>query len=188
MEQLSADLTRFDFHVNRFLGSQDVKQMTVEEVGQYILLLLEAWTLHKGASLPNDMNYLCMVARSKRISPRVMKKFVLVTMDGEDGPEQRLRNKRLFEEWNKALNRYQRYSRGARKTNEKRWGNESLGDSLGDSLSDSLSESPSERYPTAIPYHTNPTQSRPTQKDLERPSESRLKELEQLRKEMRDDE
>lgn len=159
MENFSADLTRFDFHVNRFLGSEDVQQMTAEEVGQYILLLCEAWRLHKGASLPKDKQYLSRVARVKTVSPRVMKKFHTVEIETSDGTiEVRIRNQRLYEEWQKAVNRYQKFSKGARKTNETRWGSESP--------SDSPSDSGSERQATAIPYQSIPDHSVPDQKEV----------------------
>jgi uncharacterized protein YdaU (DUF1376 family) len=189
VESLSADLTRFDFHVNRFLDSEDVQQMSAEEVGQYILLLCEAWRLHKGASLPNNQSYLTRIARGP-VSPNVMKKFSLVTLDMENGLEDRLRNKRLYEEWQKAINRYRKFSNNARRTNEKRW-SESPSESLIDSSIDSSGESPSQCLSTAIPYHTNPNHSIPNQKDfaeIERAGkERRLAELEKLRK-GRDDE
>lgn len=148
MEKLSADLTRFDFHVNRFLDSEDVQQMTAEEVGQYILLLCQAWKLHKDATLPNDERYLNRVARVEKISPIVMKKFSHITVEIDGVKEHRLRNKRLYEEWQKAMNRYRRFAEGGRNSAARR------------NLVASTLEAPSDHL-AAIPYHTNPDQSNP---------------------------
>jgi uncharacterized protein YdaU (DUF1376 family) len=150
VETLSADMTRFDFHVNRFLDSEDVQRMSAEEVGQYILLLCEAWRLHKEATLPADPDYLSRVARVRKVSPRVMKKFFPVDMQTLDGKEVRLRNKRLFEEWQKAINRYQRFVIGGKNSAAKR--------SSFQAPSNHLQEDASNQG-AAIPYHSIPYQS-----------------------------
>lgn len=150
MEKLSADLTRFDFHVNRFLDSEDVQQMTAEEVGQYILLLCQAWKLHKDATLPNDERYLKRVARVEKVSPIVRKKFSIVTVEIDGVKEHRLRNKRLYDEWLKAMNRYKRFSEGGKNSAARR------------NLVASNLEAPSNHH-AAIPYHTNPYHTNPYQ-------------------------
>lgn len=110
---MGADLTRFDFHAFRFMRSENVRAMNAEEVGQYILLLCEAWLTGKDASLPDDPPYLAQLARVKTISPRVMKQFKKVqTQWGE-----RLQNETLFEEWLIANQR----SDNGRKAVEARW-------------------------------------------------------------------
>ncbi len=97
-----ADLTRFDFHVHRFLNSEDVERMTAEEVGQYILLLCKSWILEKDASLPDDLEYMARHARArKEVSPLVLKKFPLVeTQFGV-----RRQNPTLYAEWKLAQER-----------------------------------------------------------------------------------
>ena len=90
-----ADLTRFDFHVNRFLYSEDVQLMSAEEVGQYFLLICHAWMIGKNASLPNNPTLLCKYARSAVISGLVMSKW-------EEGKDGRLYNAALSKEWDAA--------------------------------------------------------------------------------------
>jgi uncharacterized protein YdaU (DUF1376 family) len=90
-----ADLTRFDFHVVRFMNSYDVEVMTAEEVGQYLLLLCKAWLLAKGTSLPNDLAYLAKIARVSEVSDRVLGKFPIVETEWGE----MRRNQTLYEEW-----------------------------------------------------------------------------------------
>jgi uncharacterized protein YdaU (DUF1376 family) len=92
-----ADLTRFDFHVTRFLYSEDVQLMSAEEVGQYILLICHAWMAGKNASLPNNPSLLAKYARSEKVSPLVMSKW-----EESDG---RLYNRGLSREWKEANTR-----------------------------------------------------------------------------------
>jgi len=108
-----AELTRFDFHVNRFLNSEDVENMTAEEVGQYILLLCHAFVKGREASLPDDPAVFARYARVKKVSDLVMKKFPLV--ETEWG--QRRRNTPLYEEYLRAQAR----SEGGRKAVAERW-------------------------------------------------------------------
>src|ERR1700730_11776339 len=98
---MPTEYTRFDFHVHDFLNSEDVKQMTAEEVGQYILLLCEAWVIGKEATLPDNPKYLARIARVPEVSPLVMSKFYKVEM--ECGP--RLRNKGMYIEWQATVKR-----------------------------------------------------------------------------------
>jgi uncharacterized protein YdaU (DUF1376 family) len=110
------DLTRFDFHAMRFAHSEAVKAMTAEEVGQYILLLCDAWLLQKDASLPDDVAYLTIVAKGK-VSPRVLRQFPLV--DTQWGS--RRRNDVLYIEWNRVKERSESASERGIKGNEVRW-------------------------------------------------------------------
>lgn len=92
---------RFDFYVDNFLNSEEVKVMTAEEVGQFILLLCEAWILGKEATLPDSPSYLARIARSNAVSELVMSKFDLV--ETEFGI--RRRNNPLYREWQAAIER-----------------------------------------------------------------------------------
>lgn len=91
------DFTRFDFHALRFTKSENVQAMSAEEVGQFILLLCEAWLLQKDASLPMDLKYMARIARSNKVSNKVLEQFHAV----ETQWGQRLQNSTLLEEWNK---------------------------------------------------------------------------------------
>lgn len=110
------ELTRFDFHVNRFLHSDDVESMTAEEVGQYILLLVHSF-LKDEASLPDDPAVLARYARVKKVSDLVMKKFPLVKINGVP----RRQNGPLYQEYLRAKAR----SEGGRKAVAERWENDS---------------------------------------------------------------
>jgi uncharacterized protein YdaU (DUF1376 family) len=112
-----AELTRFDFHVNRFLNSEDVENMTAEEVGQYILLLCHSFVKGREASLPDDDVVFARYARVEKVSDLVMKKFPVV--ETEWGP--RRRNNPLYEEYLRAKAR----SEGGRKAVAERWENDS---------------------------------------------------------------
>ncbi len=90
-----ADITRFHFHAMKFMYSEDVRAMSAEEIGQYVLLLCESWLGGKDATLPTDKNMLANMARSEKIFPKVMRKFDLI--DTKWG--QRYRNETLYNEW-----------------------------------------------------------------------------------------
>ena len=101
------DLTRFDFHALRFMESENVKSMTAEEVGQYVLLLCAAWLGAKDATLPNNPLYLARTARceyGETVSPLVMERFHIVDTQWGD----RLQNDTLFGEWTRAVERSQK--------------------------------------------------------------------------------
>jgi len=108
-----ADLTRFDFHALRFNKSEAVQMMSAEEVGQYILLLVEAWLGGKDASLPNDPKLLARLARVHTVSDRVLQMFPIV----ETQWGARFRNETLYGEWMLARNR----SENGRSAVESRW-------------------------------------------------------------------
>lgn len=105
MKNRKHELTRFDFDVFRFVNSEDVIAMSAEEIGEYLLLLCESWTLNKNCTLPNDPRFLARIARVREVSSLVLKKFDLL----RNG---RLRNRRLFSEWRASLKR----SESARKS------------------------------------------------------------------------
>jgi len=104
-----ADLTSFNFHALRFLQSENTRQMTAKEVGQYLLLLIEAWLGGKSASLPTELDKLNTMVRiptglpgrPEKISDKVLAMFPLV--ETEFGP--RRRNETLYGEWVIANNR-----------------------------------------------------------------------------------
>src|SRR5208282_1991730 len=113
-----SDLTRFDFHVVRFMNSYDVEIMTDAEIGQYLLLLCKSWLLAHDATLPDDIEYLSRIARASRVSDRVLAKFPLVVSERYGNVR---RNTALYEEWEKASERSdtardrvsRRYDRGS---------------------------------------------------------------------------
>lgn len=113
-----ADLTRFDFHALRFMESEDVSAMSAEEVGQYILLMAKSWLMAKDCSLPNDLEFLARVSRSKKVSDRVLRKFPVVEIGGTE----RRQNPTLFGEWMATNSRMQMASETGRAGSEKRWG------------------------------------------------------------------
>jgi uncharacterized protein YdaU (DUF1376 family) len=98
---MPAELTRFDFHVHKFLNSEDVEIMTADEVGQYILLLCHSFVKGKEASLPNDLAVLAKYARVDKLSKLVLKKFPIV--ETEWGP--RRRNQVMYAEYLSAVKR-----------------------------------------------------------------------------------
>jgi uncharacterized protein YdaU (DUF1376 family) len=75
---MAVELTRMDFHVLRFMDSNDVEDMTASEVGQYCLLLFKAWLGAKDVTLPVDEKRLAKYARVKHVSPLVLKQFPIV--------------------------------------------------------------------------------------------------------------
>jgi uncharacterized protein YdaU (DUF1376 family) len=103
-------LTRFDFDALDFLGG--VAAMTAEEVGQYVLLLVQAWIAGRDCTLPDDPAGLARIARAAcgEVSRRVLEKF-------DKTPEGRVVNHRLLQEWQAAKAR----SEVAQARAEKRW-------------------------------------------------------------------
>lgn len=99
MPNKKRDLTKFDFYPMRFIYSETVQQMTCEEVGQYLLLLIHAWLGGKAASLPNNPILLAKFARCEKVSDLVMSKWGLK----DDG---RLYNDVLSDEWAATLLRF----------------------------------------------------------------------------------
>ena len=129
----AVELTRMDFHVARFLNSDDVDDMTDKEVGQFCLLLFKAWMIAKDVSLPVDSDRLARYARCDEVSTLVLKQFPIV--ETEWG--QRRRNVPQLEVWNDARARSEAGKKGA----EKRWGKQWEG------------ENDASAYATALPAH-----------------------------------
>ena len=113
-----ADLTRFDFHALRFIQSDSIAAMSNEEVGQYTLLLAEAWLSGKDATLPDNLEILARKARCKKVSDRVLAMFPIVQT--EWGP--RRQNETLHAEWVSTTTRIELASEMGRRGNEVRWG------------------------------------------------------------------
>jgi uncharacterized protein YdaU (DUF1376 family) len=109
-----ADLTRFDFHALRFTKSLSIMAMSNEEIGQYILLLCEAWLGGRNTTLPNDPEILARLARCKKVSDKVLTMFPVV----EEGIR---RNETLFGEWMATTERLGTASAAGRKGNDIRW-------------------------------------------------------------------
>lgn len=149
-----ADLTRFDFHVVRFMNSYDVEIMTAEEVGQFLLLLCKSWLLQKDTALPNDPAYLARIARSEKVSEHVLAKFPLV----ETPWGTMRRNETLYQEWLAAAAR----SDSGRERVAARGGKwaETAQDKY---CSNTVVSEPVLRKSIPIPYHTNPNQTVSTQ-------------------------
>jgi uncharacterized protein YdaU (DUF1376 family) len=81
-----------------FLQSESVMKMSLEEVGAYLLLLMQAWAQAKDCTLPDDLKLLSQMAKGKKISPRVLALFPIV--DTQWG--KRRRNGRLYATWEAA--------------------------------------------------------------------------------------
>ena len=173
---MAADLTRFDFHAKKFYFSDNVRIMTAEEVGQYILLLVESWLGGKDASLPDNPVMLARMARVDSVSDQVLSMFPVV--ETEHGS--RRRNETLYGEWLEALGRTLYHaengklggsSRSEEKTlaareNGKLGGRPSIlvakqNPSENPSENQSETESPNQTKPNQI----NPNQPKPTQLD-----------------------
>lgn len=107
------DLTRFDFHAQRFMHSDNVRAMTLEEIGMYILLLTESWLTGKDASLPDSMEVFKTISRGKDVPKLVIDMFPVV----ETRWGARRRNPTLYCEWVEAVKR----SDDGRMAVEKRW-------------------------------------------------------------------
>lgn len=144
------DFTRFDFHVVRFLYSETVKRMTAEEVGQYILLLCEAWILGKEATLPDDPKYLARVARVEKVSPLVLSRFKKIKMDCGS----RLQNEPLHKEWLATIKRSESAKERGKRGNESRYGAR---------YSEATANANASQQTSPNPYHTSPTRSIPNQ-------------------------
>lgn len=150
--KLVAELTRFDFHVNRFLNSEDVENMTAEEVGQYLLLLCHSFVKGREASLPDDPGVLARYARVDKVSKLVLKKFPVV--ETEWGP--RRRNETLYTEFLLAKKR----SENGRSAVAERWEKESNTPVIRPYNDGNTNE---DRLVLPIPYHTNPSHTTPHQ-------------------------
>jgi uncharacterized protein YdaU (DUF1376 family) len=108
---MATDFTRFDFHAKKFYFSENVRSMSVEEVGQYILLMVEAWMGGKDTTLPDNPKLLARMARVDQVSDAVLAMFPLVQT--ESGA--RRRNETLYSEWTAAVERSEEARRRALK-------------------------------------------------------------------------
>jgi len=110
-------LTRFDFHVFKFMHSPDVQTMSRIERGDYFWLICQSWAIGNNCLLPTDEKRLARLVGVQPgepdISPLVLEKF---PVENIDGVEYR-RNKVLHKEWLAALKR----SNDGRKYGRKRW-------------------------------------------------------------------
>jgi uncharacterized protein YdaU (DUF1376 family) len=148
-----ADLTRFDFHALRFMKSEDVMAMSVDEVGQYILLLCESWLMGRACTLPNNANLLARLARVETVSESVLRKFPVA--ETEYGP--RRRNETLYKEWQAAEERSISAAERGRKGNESRYSLATASLQRDDSEPSAIAEL-SPKPNQAVPSQTNPSQ------------------------------
>lgn len=146
-----ADLTRFDFNAKNFLTSETVRRMSDAEVGQYVLLLAEAWLCGRDTTLPDDMPFLARLAHTDKISDRVLEKFPLV----ETNHGLRRRNEVLYGEWVEA----QRRSEAGREKAEKRWGVDKPASRVNANFIPVHADSNAAGDAQAVPSRTNPNQS-----------------------------
>ena len=98
---MATDFTRFDFHAKKFYFSENVREMSAEEVGQYILLMVEAWMSGKETSLPDNPKLLARMARVDQVSENVLAMFPIVQTEHGN----RRRNDTLYSEWTAAVER-----------------------------------------------------------------------------------
>lgn len=109
----------FAFYPADFADDLNVESMTTLCVGAYVLLLCKAWQAEPPASLPNDDQVLSRLARVDavtwaEIKDGVLRCFIL----GTDG---RLHNKRLRQEYDKALKLMRARANAGKKGADGRW-------------------------------------------------------------------
>lgn len=120
--------------------------MSATEVGQYALLLFKSWLMGKDASLPDDLDFLAVVARGP-VSNLVLQKFPVV--ETKIGP--RRRNDVLYKEWITVMERYETASESGKKGADVRWG----------AYSHPINESIAQTNPNqSEPNQTNPNQTK----------------------------
>ena len=146
------DLTRFDFNAKDFMHSDNVRSMNLQEIGQYVLLLCEAWLTDKDASLPSDIEALTSMCRGKSPSDKVLKMFPVVPETG------RLRNPRLYTEWMLAKKR----SQDGRGAAELRWEKQRNATALPEHETGSANF---HKVALPKPSQTNPYQTKSTEDD-----------------------
>jgi DnaD/phage-associated family protein len=99
------DKPYFPFYPGDWLSDPNVQFLSLEEAGAYITLLAYMWRDGKDCALPDDNKYL---ARLLHISTRKWAKLREILIDGEHAVFEKtsdglIRNKRLSEEWEKAV-------------------------------------------------------------------------------------
>jgi hypothetical protein len=100
---MKTELTRFDFHVFRWLNSEAVQRMWDKQCGQYLNLLAHSWAMGNECLLVPDHDVLKRLARVQRggVDGLVIDQFdVVETPNGK-----RLRNSVLYAEWQEAQER-----------------------------------------------------------------------------------
>jgi uncharacterized protein YdaU (DUF1376 family) len=125
--------------------------MTAEEVGQFLLLMIHAWLGGKTASLPNNPELLARYARCERVSESVMRQWPA-------GPDGRLYNETLSEEWVAAEFRSAHGARGA----AARWNKDKSPSNAHGNAPAMPEQCPSNAAPLTPPL-VKPYQSKPSQ-------------------------
>jgi len=148
---MAVDLTRFDFNAKSFLHSDNVRAMTFEEIGQYVLLLCESWLTGKECTLPEDPMILRGLCRGARPTNKVLAMFPVVPQLG------RRRNERLYMEWLNAVSRSESASERGQRGNEVRWGIAHESPKNRPAMADAIAEE-SPKPSQANPNQTNPYQ------------------------------
>lgn len=97
----------FQLYQQDFLGSLDVQTMTAEQVGCYILMLVNCY--NNGGTIPRDDEDLKLLCHGIAPSQKVMKKFYIF--------EDFLKNKRCDEE----LKKHSKFSKSQATNANKRW-------------------------------------------------------------------
>lgn len=111
----------FAFYPADFANDINVEAMSTLQVGAYLLLLCKAWQADPPASLPTDDQVL---ARFARVSAEVWAEIKLgVLVPFRLGTDQRLHNRRLRLEYDKALNLIRAKQEAGKKGAENRWSN-----------------------------------------------------------------
>ena len=88
----------FKLDVIRFLHSNTVFRMNMEEIGTYLMLLMHSWAQAKDCLLPEQTEMLCALIRAQKITPLVLDQFPIVqTSNGA-----MRRNEVLYGEWKEA--------------------------------------------------------------------------------------
>lgn len=107
----------FPLYPGDFLSSDKTSCMGATEVGAYCLLLMYQWK-SKDCTLPSDSTRLAKLSRMNgdwdSVAPVVLECFERL----EDG---RLRNPRLYLEWERSRNLQRKRIEGGKKTANKRW-------------------------------------------------------------------
>ena len=92
------NLPWFKLDAIRFLHSNTVLRMSMEEIGTFVLLLMHSWAQAKDCLLPEPADELCSLIRAQKITPRVLEEFPIVQT--KNGPMRR--NEVLYEKWKDA--------------------------------------------------------------------------------------
>lgn len=150
---MPVDLTRFDFYAKNFIHSDNIRAMSLEEIGQYIILLCESWLTGKDCTLPEDPKTLSNLCRGSKVTNKVLDMFPVVPELG------RRRNDRLYEEWLTAVKR----SEDGKAAVQARWngGNTTVIRPY------DIGNTPSEKLVLPKPSQANPNQINPSQEECD---------------------